>query len=356
MKFIHLGDVHLGAKPDSSYPWGKERELEIWSGLKKVIEACNKDQVDLLLIAGDFFHKQPLVRELKEANYIFSQLENTKVVIIAGNHDYISPRSNYIKFEWCKNVHMLMDDKISSVFFEDINTQVYGLSYHKREIKDPVLDEVEIQNKEKINILLAHGGTPSNIPMDVKKIKRKGFDYIALGHIHKPQKLGERIAYAGSMEPLDKNEIGKRGFIRGQIIKNNKDSILTFDFIEHARRQYIPIKLDVHDTMTNGELQDLAKDKIKKYDKKHIFQFTIKGYRDPDIKFELDKLTRIGNVIDVADLSLANYNFDQLYKENEDNIIGDYIAYIRGLNEEEKIKTKALFYGIETLLHAKGNS
>ena len=91
-------DVHLGVKPDASYPWSEERKQEVWDSFRNIINICNEDNIDLLLISGDFFHKQPLVRELKEANYIFSRLKETKVVIIAGNHDYISPRSNYIKF------------------------------------------------------------------------------------------------------------------------------------------------------------------------------------------------------------------------------------------------------------------
>ncbi len=42
-----------------------------------------------MLIAGDLFHRQPLLRELKEMNSILEMLEHTEVVMIAGNHDYI---------------------------------------------------------------------------------------------------------------------------------------------------------------------------------------------------------------------------------------------------------------------------
>ena len=69
MKFIHIADVHLGAVPDSNMPWAMERQNEIWESFKNIITVCNREKVDLLLIAGDLFHKQPLLRELKEVNY-----------------------------------------------------------------------------------------------------------------------------------------------------------------------------------------------------------------------------------------------------------------------------------------------
>ena len=44
---------------------------------------------DLLLVAGDLFHRQPLLRELKEVDGLFASLDRTQVVLVAGNHDYM---------------------------------------------------------------------------------------------------------------------------------------------------------------------------------------------------------------------------------------------------------------------------
>ena len=104
MKFIHIADIHLGAAPDLGRPWSKARAKEIWDTFSEVVAVCNRDAVDLLLIAGDLFHRQPLKRELKEADYQFSTLTHTKVVMIAGNHDYLRPGSVYDEFQWCSQV------------------------------------------------------------------------------------------------------------------------------------------------------------------------------------------------------------------------------------------------------------
>lgn len=50
-------------------------------------------------------------------------------------------------------------------------------------------------------ILLAHGGDDSHIPIKKENLLGLGYDYIAMGHIHKPQIIcPDKIAYAGALE------------------------------------------------------------------------------------------------------------------------------------------------------------
>ena len=106
MRFIHLADVHLGAVPDRGCPWSKEREEEIWSTFRRVIAGIREDPVDLLFISGDLFHRQPLMRELKEVNYLFSTIPDTRVYLMAGNRPVSRTRS------W---MSMCMDSAITTV-------------------------------------------------------------------------------------------------------------------------------------------------------------------------------------------------------------------------------------------------
>lgn len=98
MRFMHIADVHLGAAPDHGFLWAKDRGREIWESFRRCIADANEKKIDLLLIAGDLFHRQPEPGELKEVNYLFSTLERTIVVLIAGNHDYLKPSSPYLDF------------------------------------------------------------------------------------------------------------------------------------------------------------------------------------------------------------------------------------------------------------------
>lgn len=352
MKFVHIADVHLGAVPDSKMPWAKERKQEIWESFKNIIEVCNKESVDLLLIAGDLFHKQPLVRDLKEVNYYFSKLETARVVIMAGNHDYIGPASNYSGFEWNERVHMFLNDRVESFYFPDIHTMVHGLSYRSRDIEEPLYDYLRPPKDELIHILLAHGGDEKNIPIDRKKLSASRFDYIALGHIHKPEIISNNMAYSGSLEPLDKNETGKRGYIIGEITDGNERRT-EIRFVSSSHREYKKLNITVDKETTNGALLDKITERLNTEGKQHIYQLFIEGFRDESIRFNIDTLYSLGNIIEVTDQSVPDYDFDAIYMENADNIIGMFIKKIRESEIQDEITRKALYYGMEALLEAR---
>ncbi len=353
MKFIHIADVHLGAVPDSNQSWGAAREKEIWTSFQNIIDVCNMEKVDLLLVAGDFFHKQPLVRELKEANYIFSKLETAKVVLMAGNHDHIAARSYYQEFAWDEKVHMFLNDVIEPIDFPELGVEVYGFSYHSRDIVEPVYDNVKPKQRDKINLLLAHGGDEKNIPMNRKKLLESGFDYIALGHIHKPEIFSDKMAYSGSLEPIDKNELGERGYILGEIAEEQGQRKTLIRFVPNSMREYKRVNLPVAQETTNGSLQDLAREAVRTLGEQHIYSFCIQGVRDETIHFEKEALKTLGNVLEVEDESVPDYDFDALYRENADNMIGLFIKRIRENAKQDEVAKKALYYGIEALLGAK---
>ena len=189
IRFIHLADVHLGAVPDRGCPWSHEREEEIWETFRRVIASVRRDPVDLLFIAGDLFHRQPLLKELKEVNYLFSTIPETRVFLMAGNHDYMKRNSFYRGFAWEPNVTFFDSEKMSCVYIEELQTFVYGMSYEHQEIKEPLYDSWQPEQEQGFHVLLAHGGDEKHIPMDAKKILSSGFTYLALGHIHKPQAM-----------------------------------------------------------------------------------------------------------------------------------------------------------------------
>ena len=73
MRFIHTGDIHLGATPESKRPWAANRGDEIWNTLERLIKKIKIDPVDLLIIAGDMFHRQPCMG-ITICFYLFSMV------------------------------------------------------------------------------------------------------------------------------------------------------------------------------------------------------------------------------------------------------------------------------------------
>ena len=117
MKFIHTADIHLGAEPDTGSSYTAKRPEELWNSFERLLNICEEEQTDLLLIAGDLFHRQPLLRELKELDYLFSRLTHTQVVLIAGNHDYLKSTSYYRNYKWQGPGHMFLSQKPACMEF-----------------------------------------------------------------------------------------------------------------------------------------------------------------------------------------------------------------------------------------------
>ncbi|MCD8371147.1 MAG: metallophosphoesterase [Clostridiales bacterium] len=349
MKFIHIADVHWGMKPDADKPWGRERAQAIRDTFTEIVRQARLRDVDLLLIAGDLFHRQPLLRDLKEVNYLFSTIPSVRIVLIAGNHDRIRPNSAMMSFTWCPNVTWIQDEELTSVFFEDINTEILGFSYHTAEIRETRVDHVSPPDTRRIHILLAHGGDASHLPLDKPALSRSGFSYTALGHIHKPELAPDLTwAYPGSPEPLDKTETGQHGMIVGEISPVTF-RVTSLEFIPMAQLQYIPLVIHVTPATTNGELLARIRAEVKKRGMEHIYRFRIRGMRDPDIEFDLEPVSNSIQVIETVDESEPRYDFSRLFAEHPGDMIG---FYIRALQKENAspVEKKALYYGIDALL------
>ncbi len=349
MKFIHTGDIHWGMSPDSDKPWSSERSRDIRDTFAAIVNKAKELHVDCLFIAGDLFHRQPLQRDLKEVNYLFSTIPQVRVVIIAGNHDRIRKNSAVLGFSWASNVTFLGNEDFSSVYYEDINTVVTGFSYYTAEITEPLLDSVTAPNDRKIHILLGHGGDAKHVPFDRSALASSGFSYIALGHIHKPEVLlDKRIAFCGSPEPLDKTETGQHGIFYGEIDPQSR-SVTELSFIPMARLRYIPLIVRVTPDTTNTELYQKISHEIEQRGNDNIFRFKLQGMRDPDISFDLDALKLRFRIADIIDETEPQYDFTALFAEHPSDMIG---FYIRALDKPDMspVEKKALFYGIHALL------
>lgn len=350
MKFIHTGDIHWGMCPDADKPWGKERAQAIKDTFRRIIDQARTMEADCLFISGDLFHRQPMLRDLKEVNYLFSTIPAVRVVIIAGNHDRIRSNSALLSFSWSPNVTWLMDDSLTSVYFEDINTEVYGFSYHTTEIKEPLLENIQVPISSRIQILMAHGGDAAHLPINFNSLELSPFSYIALGHIHRPRVVASpKMAYCGSPEPLDMTETGLHGFFSGEIHPVTK-KVTDLKFVPSAQLQYIPLAVNVSPDTTNLELADRIIQEIESRGCHNIYRFRIKGMRDPETEFDLGQLSARYRICEILDDSEPQYDFSALFSEHPSDMIG---FFIQALQKEDMspVEKKALYYGINALLH-----
>lgn len=345
MKFLHTGDIHFGCCPEAGTPYATERREAIRNILMEIVDLANVEDVDLLLIAGDLFHERPTKSELKEVAYYLSKLRRAQVVMIAGNHDYLSEDSPYKSYNFGKHVVMLNSQKMSRVYLKDIDTEVYGFSYYAKMIKEPLYDNISVPQDGRTKILLAHGGDADHIPISRTALADSGFDYIALGHIHAPEMVkGSNIAFCGSPEPIDRTETGSHGCILGNIDGGR----LTLMWHPLAQLQYRIMDITPGSDATMAAIEDLVKSAIATHPG-DLFTVNIVGERPADLEIDTGIISRIDRVCHVSDTSVPEYDLDELARNHKNDLISLYINELNTPDATKQMKD-ALYAGLKALL------
>ncbi|EAC7843600.1 exonuclease SbcCD subunit D [Listeria monocytogenes] len=243
IQFLHMADLHL----DSPFiglstlpqPLFSAIQESTFQSLERITTVAIKEAVDFVLIAGDIYDSEDQsVRAQARFAKEMKRLEaaNIPVFMIHGNHDFIEKHKE--KLALPSNVHVFSEqvEVMSYKTVTGVSVNIYGFSYNERHIRSSRVGEYKIQGDADFHIALLHGSEVSSseehdvyAPFRVQEISRKGFDYWALGHIHKRQLLAESpsIYYPGNIQGRNRKESGEKG---ASIITLSEAST-TIDFI-----------------------------------------------------------------------------------------------------------------------------
>ena len=350
MKFMHFSDVHLGATPDAGKPWGAQRAKSIWETFAETVIEAGRQKVDFLLISGDLFHRQPLKRELKEVNYLFSQIPDVKVMLMAGNHDHLQPKSYYLDFEWAPNVFFFKEEEVTSFDFPGDNVTVYGMSYWHKKISKRCYDDLGDVNPERMNILLAHGGEESHIPYSANQVLGQGIDYIASGHIHMGRQLvADRAVMAGSLEPTESADVGPHGYWIGELTKRGGILECHCHFFPIKKCEYVNETIEVTPETTRFELEARIRKLVECSEPYKLYRIFLEGYVDAGQELEETGLEELPRVAAVYSELRPNYDYDRLREEGQGTLLARYIEEMQKLPQDVVTK-KAMEYGVNALL------
>ena len=227
MKLIHLSDLHIGKRVNEFSMIEDQKYI-----LKVILNIIDDEKPDGVLIAGDVYDKSvPSAEAVQLLDDFLCRLAERKLptYIISGNHDsaerlsfggrlmdmsgiHLSPVYNgkvepfTLTDEYGKvNIYMLPFVKPVNVrrFFPDSEIESYTDA-----IKIAV-DSMNVDEKER-NIIVTHQFVTGASRSESEEISVGGsdnvdasvfdaFDYVALGHIHGPQKIGrESVRYCGT--------------------------------------------------------------------------------------------------------------------------------------------------------------
>ena len=79
------------------------------------------------------------------------------------------------------------------------------------------------------------------------------------------------------------------------------------------------------------------------------FRICLQGYKDPDVIFELQKLSGLERIVDVTEQLRPDYDYEKLLAEHENSLLGAYIAAMQKKGQNP-VAAKALEYGVSALL------
>ena len=261
IKILHTADMHLGSLfSNLPYDKSKIRQNELVSSCINVIKSAA--DCDILLLSGDIFDSGDVPLHLADAFIdAVKEITDTKVFYACGNHDnYHTGIVSYCLKNAPSNLHIFLPDTPSVFTLEERKTRIYGVSFSGEHSYESYTEKLPDCDKEYINILCVHGDTSSDLynPTDIKSLSDKGFDYVALGHIHSHSGINNICetywSYPGIPEPRGFDECGEKGFVKGFISKDQNE----LKFISSAKRIYVDEIIDVRDFKNEYEIYDVV--------------------------------------------------------------------------------------------------
>ena len=307
VKILHFADAHIDMAnfgkhdPETGLPL---RVMDFLKSLDEIVNTAITEKVDLVIFAGDTYKdRSPAPTFQREWGKRIMQLSRAGILtlLLTGNHD-ISPatgRAHAIQeFDTLDVPHVKVLHKpqfLTSAELEGLPLQVLALPWVSR---SGILSSLALDNTEPGNvyetlsarigdlvgnwladadpglptILTAHASVEGakygterlvmlgkDLVLPPALVKDQRFDYVALGHIHKPQNLNEGshppVIYPGSIERVDFGEVeDSKFFIVAEVAKTNTQ--VTWHELKNIRPFVdIHVKLD-SDEAINHKLQN----------------------------------------------------------------------------------------------------
>lgn len=194
-KFVHTADVHLDSPLKSLSLRDPEAGEAIANATRQsfsgIIDLCLEEGADALLIAGDLYDGD--MNSVKTAGFFAAEMRRlneggVQVFIVKGNHDAESKVTRHLVLP--ENVH-IFSARGETVDLQNYGIAVHGLSFKNISAPDSLLPMYPAPIAERINIGLLHTSLAgyaehdSYSPCSVQNLIDFGYDYWALGHIHK---------------------------------------------------------------------------------------------------------------------------------------------------------------------------
>ncbi|APX72515.1 DNA repair exonuclease [Companilactobacillus allii] len=267
MKFIHAADLHLDTPFISINNFSEKLQSQLkkstYTAADKVFETAIKEQVDFIILAGDVFDNTE--RSLNAQMYLknkFDELNkyNIKVYMIYGNHDYY--RNAFSVIDFPNNVTVFSDEITTEKLItkDGLSVGITGFSYYRNHVTDDMVSNYPTRSTFDYQIGILHAGIGDNnyAPFTVNELLTKGYNYWALGHIHKREILNRDpyVVYPGDTQGRNQNELGEKGFY----LINVEGNVSKLTFVPSSVYIWKNAEINASENSTLNDLTDKISD------------------------------------------------------------------------------------------------
>ncbi len=229
IRFVHAADLHLDTPFRGLSAWNEDLASSLkdatFKSFSRIIDVCLSEDVDFLIVSGDIFdgESKSLAAQIRFVNELKRLSEKgIEAYLACGNHD---PLESWLEsMQMPEHVHRFGGSAVEVMSHKKNGkpvADIYGISYPRKEVTENLAAGfIRKSDPAPLSVAVLHGtvGAPgphqNYAPFSMDQVAGKGFDYWALGHIHKHQVLRQQfpaVVYPGNPQGRDFGETGPKG-------------------------------------------------------------------------------------------------------------------------------------------------
>ena len=225
-KFIHTADIHLDSPLRRLEHYDGAPVAEIRGASRRAFEdliaLALGEAVDFVLIAGDLFDGDWM--DYNSGLYFISQVQRLNaaginVFIVSGNHDAAGRMTRALPYP--DNVHLFAHHRPQTRTLEPLKVAVHGQSFATSAVMENLARRYPEPLPGFFNIGLLHTsltgreGHENYAPCTLDDLENRGYDYWALGHVHRFERVAETplVIFPGCLQGRNARETGVKGSV-----------------------------------------------------------------------------------------------------------------------------------------------